>query len=356
MTVTSDDDGSQLRVTVGGRWDWRVALAVRTAVNKCLAEHPGAVIVDLGGADDPRGSSVALLAVAYRVGRAMRPRVSVAVCIAPGSPLERRMGSLGAAWFVPRFTSVPLARAALEQDRVVPSHLSMRLQPVPVAARQARRLVAEAGYGWDDVVRPAQLVVSELVTNVVRHVGTEMSVSVSRRHSGLFLAVRDGGPVLPRGAERYGLGLSLVDRIASVWGSHPTHQRTGKVVWAVVRQGHHLDAAASTARQILEYLPTTLSTEDIATRLRIPVNTMRAHLKAIYRKLGVSQRQEAASASRGRPVQGRSRPPETYAGLSRARGPARTAARWPARDCPAVDCSDLQGRGRSLWRSSPTSL
>jgi hypothetical protein len=87
-----------------------------------------------------------------------------------------------------------------------------------------------------------------------------MSVSVSRRHNGLFIAVRDGGPVLPGGAERHGLGPSLVDRIAS----------------------------------------TTLSTEDIATRLRIPVNTMRAPLKAIYRKLEVcSDRSRSRQARLG---------------------------------------------------------
>ena len=55
VRITSDDDGQVLHVAVHGRWDWRVALAVRASVNKCLAEHPTAVIVNLRSADDPAG-------------------------------------------------------------------------------------------------------------------------------------------------------------------------------------------------------------------------------------------------------------------------------------------------------------
>src|SRR5689334_16957629 len=40
VRVTSDDDGAVLHVAVHGQWDWRLSRTVRTAVNKCLAEHP----------------------------------------------------------------------------------------------------------------------------------------------------------------------------------------------------------------------------------------------------------------------------------------------------------------------------
>jgi anti-sigma regulatory factor (Ser/Thr protein kinase) len=96
-------------------------------------------------------------------------------------------------------------------------------------------------------VHPAELVVSELVTNAVRHARTDLRVTVSRRGTGLYLAVRDGSTVLPplpgrpetaagTRPEEYGYGLWLVDQIAYAWGAQPTHQRTGKVVWATVRR------------------------------------------------------------------------------------------------------------------------
>ena len=61
------------------------------------------------------------------------------------------------------------------------------------------------------------------------------------------------------------------------------------------------DAAADeplqplTAREldILRYLPTRLSNIDIGARLRISQNTVKTHLKDIYRKLRVSSRNDA---------------------------------------------------------------
>jgi hypothetical protein len=67
---------------------------------------------------------------------------------------------------------------------------------------------------------------------------------VSRRGTGLTLAVRDGSPVLPglrpsAAADPPpgggGRGLQLVHRAAAAWGALPTHDHDGKVVWATLR-------------------------------------------------------------------------------------------------------------------------
>jgi LuxR family maltose regulon positive regulatory protein len=45
--------------------------------------------------------------------------------------------------------------------------------------------------------------------------------------------------------------------------------------------------------EILRYLPTMLRASDIGAVLHLSVNTVKAHLRSIYRKLGVSGRQAA---------------------------------------------------------------
>lgn len=307
VAVTSDDDGSVLQVAVWGRWNWRLALAMQTAVSKCLAEHPSAMIMDLCRVDDPEGTGSAQLVIAYRAGRAMQPPVPVAICVASGGPLEVRLRSRGAGRFMLLFPSLTLARAALEQDLVVPDHVELGLEPVTDAARRARRLVAEAGHGWElpQLVDPATIIMSELVTNVVRHVGTHMFVSVRRRGRSLGLAVCDGSSVLPPppGASHPGYGLRLVDQIAAAWGSVLTHRQPGKIVWAVLGVGQSGDKGTSLYREslsareqeVLEQLPMKSTAEDIAARLGVSVHTVKAHLRSIYRKLGVSRRQDAVA-------------------------------------------------------------
>jgi LuxR family maltose regulon positive regulatory protein len=49
---------------------------------------------------------------------------------------------------------------------------------------------------------------------------------------------------------------------------------------------------------VLRYLPTLLSNQEIAGELFVSVNTVKTHLKSIYRKLGVSDRREAVRLAR----------------------------------------------------------
>jgi LuxR family maltose regulon positive regulatory protein len=51
-------------------------------------------------------------------------------------------------------------------------------------------------------------------------------------------------------------------------------------------------------RDVLRFLPSRLTLREIAAELYVSVNTLKFHLKVIYRKLGVASRAEAAEVAR----------------------------------------------------------
>ena len=51
-------------------------------------------------------------------------------------------------------------------------------------------------------------------------------------------------------------------------------------------------------RQVLQFLPTHLSAIEIARQSFVSVNTLRTHIKGIYRKLGVNTRSQAVRRAR----------------------------------------------------------
>ena len=59
-------------------------------------------------------------------------------------------------------------------------------------------------------------------------------------------------------------------------------------------------AEALTERElaILRYLPTIMSNQEIARQLYVSVNTVKTHLKQVYRKLGVASRRDAIARAR----------------------------------------------------------
>lgn len=248
MTATSAADGSLIVLTPHGQWDWRLFLDLYTAVHKYLAEHPIAVIIDLHDLVDPTTASASLWVTARRSGAAMQPPVRVALCLPRTSPLAVRLHRRGAKRILPVYDTVPEARAALATGLPLTDQLQQWLPPEPKSAGLARLMVADACRGWQlsQLLYPAQLVVSELVTNAIEHAGTDILVTVSRRGTGLYLAVRDESVVLPRAQQpdsagtgpsesESGRGLQIVQGTAWAWGALPTHDGKGKIVWASLR-------------------------------------------------------------------------------------------------------------------------
>ena len=51
-------------------------------------------------------------------------------------------------------------------------------------------------------------------------------------------------------------------------------------------------------RQILEYLPSHLSRDQIAGVMCVSTNTVKTHIQAVYRKIGATSRAEAVTVAR----------------------------------------------------------
>ena len=129
----------------------------------------------------------------------------------------------------------------MHRSHWAPASVRDDLLPVVGAARHARNLATQACLQWDlpGLVAPVALVAGELVSNVIRHAHTLMTVRVTLGEQFVYVSVYDGcpvAPVLPRthpaddGAG--GFGLLLVDATAAGWG-HRVHDG-GKTVWAAV--------------------------------------------------------------------------------------------------------------------------
>jgi hypothetical protein len=244
MQLASDPDGAVVQLRVRGCWDWRLFLEARTAVLKCLVEHPAAVILDLRGLRDPTASSTALWFAMRRAAEAMRPPVRLVLCVQQQTPLTVRLHRLGLTRVLPIFATVAQARAAVAAGLALPQQLQRTLPASPAAVTEAAVLVGNACRAWSlpTLLPPARLLITELVSNAVRHAGTEVVVTVARRGRGLFLAVRDGSMVLPRrltlaplpAGMDCGQGLQMIDAVATAWGAQRTDDGTGKVVWASV--------------------------------------------------------------------------------------------------------------------------
>jgi anti-sigma regulatory factor (Ser/Thr protein kinase) len=245
-----DADTAVIEFSVWGRWDRALSTQARAVLDKCLAEHPTGMIVDLHELSDPHAVSAPLWLTACAQGAAMRPPVAVAVCARAGAPLTRRLRRLGARDWLVLYATMAQARSALAGRHPLADRMHLALPPDPAAAILARALVNDACRAWelDHLRQRAWLVISELVVNAAEHAGSDIEVIVSMRGSGagaaLHLAVYDGDLILPRMrdpvagplgpslADR-GLGLRIVSAAASAWGALPA--RSGKLVWAIVR-------------------------------------------------------------------------------------------------------------------------
>jgi anti-sigma regulatory factor (Ser/Thr protein kinase) len=118
--------------------------------------------------------------------------------------------------------------------------VDVELEGTPDAAAEARRALARfADHVPERRLRDVRLLVSELVTNAVRHAGLspddKIRLLVQHRDSVLRVEVHDPGtgfeprPPVPDPARASGWGLYLVDELADRWGMEGT--RGGTRIW-----------------------------------------------------------------------------------------------------------------------------
>jgi anti-sigma regulatory factor (Ser/Thr protein kinase) len=119
---------------------------------------------------------------------------------------------------------------------------SFELPPTPSSVTTARHVVLELLRAWEAPhdLEDAALLVSELVSNVVDHVGGDASLTVELGFSGdwLRIAVTDGSAIPPVVQELAldrprGRGLRMLQILSARWGSDSLDD--GKRVWFELR-------------------------------------------------------------------------------------------------------------------------
>jgi len=215
------------------------------AVAKALAESPRAVVCDVSRLT-VHGEATAVFLVLADLA-ADWPDAPVVLCGA-GAALT---GRLRLYRIDERLVLRPSVQAALTDPGQQPDLLqaTLWLRSTPDAPRLARGFLASVCERWSATrfLDAGSLALSELVTNVVRHVGTPLKIRVVLTAHHLRLSVRDRGPGWPHtvaAGQRPvgGLGLRMVAALSTGWGVIPV-EAGGKVVWC------RLDESAATPEQ-----------------------------------------------------------------------------------------------------------
>lgn len=122
--------------------------------------------------------------------------------------------------------------------------ITLELPAEPHSAKVARDAIAGLDGHLGSVFGDVVLLISELVTNSVRHAGLDatqpLQLSVATEGDSVRIAVRDPGPGFrpPKAptdpAHVGGWGLVLVDQLTERWGVE--HDGLGNVVWCELKR------------------------------------------------------------------------------------------------------------------------
>jgi anti-anti-sigma regulatory factor len=239
LTFSTRSTPSASVVAVAGHLDAANAVEVRTVLHKAIADQPMIVVVD---ASELTADDIALTVFAA-FARAAAAWPGCPTMLYGASPaLRRRLHQMA----IDRYVGIyPDEASALRASRAQPPprRLGIRLAGTLDAPTAARDLVVRACQVWgmQRLASDAELLITELTSNAVRHGKGDLEIMVALRERFLHLSVRDESPELPHmilpdpETGEGGRGLVLVDALATGWGSMGTP--SGKVVWATLRCG-----------------------------------------------------------------------------------------------------------------------
>jgi len=113
--------------------------------------------------------------------------------------------------------------------------LSLSLLPAPESVRTARDRLRELLDSWatEEKRQTVVLLLSEVVTNAVRHAPGTVHITVTLFGDRVHARVRDENPRTPQPRapdETGGRGIQLLQRLATRWGVEQ-HSGEGKTVW-----------------------------------------------------------------------------------------------------------------------------
>lgn len=223
-------------VRVDGELNLATSVELRAALHKALAEQPVGIVVDVGGLTVEDDLTLTVFS-GFAGTAAELAGCPVALC-APSATVGELLERLAITLTVPVHQTREEAVAGVQ---VAPAarRYRRRLVANPAAPGLARELLVEACRDWKvpELLDDAEVVVTELVSNAVRHAGGELVLNVALGKRFLHVSLRDGSPTPPRRRipDAYrggGRGLILIDALASGWGSTPVPG--GKVVWATL--------------------------------------------------------------------------------------------------------------------------
>ena len=226
MLLRQEDCDGVVVLSVSGDVCGPDADGLLTAAERALGTQPQGVVLDLGGADELTDDVRCRLRTLADLPAGF-PRSPFVLC--PESALP------GA----PAAITAPDRLSALDRvrDRVQRRRTRLVVPHDETGPAQARAAVAgnAAALGLDDLCDDVALVVSEMVTNAVRHAAPPVRLEVEVTDTEVVVAVCDGTPGLPVVREpsdsaEGGRGMLLVDLLTSEHGVRS--QPPGKTVWA----------------------------------------------------------------------------------------------------------------------------
>jgi len=213
-------------LALAGELDMAAIPDAEAGMREALDDSPGRLVVDLSGVTFLDSSGIRLLLQA--VGTARSRGVELAMT-RPPEPVWRLLERFHLHERLPFVEGGPSRAAPPEasDDGAAAGDLDVELDADHRAPGLARRAAADAIPG--SVRDTALLLISEVVTNAVRHGRTgqadSVRLSVTQQSGRLRVEVEDPGPGVPLQdpgddpLRESGWGLVMVDRLATRWGT-----------------------------------------------------------------------------------------------------------------------------------------